>query len=377
MSAEVVGAYLDDCKALVLDEIVRQLDRHQMSPYLVELMLDYPLRGGKGLRPALAIAMCRALGGTVDSVLPSAATLEMYHNAFLIHDDVEDESHSRRGRPTMHIHHGVPIAVNVGDAMLCLTLPPLIENTELLGLGAALHILDVVAAMTRRSVEGQACELRWIRDNEWSIDDADYIDMVIGKTGWYSFIAPLQIGALAARATSDQVESLVQFGAHVAVAFQITDDVLNLDAAADGYGKELAGDLWEGKRTLPLLHAVRCADDAQRRHAVEVLARPRPAPNDAVSTCIAAMVEDGTMGADTAAELRSRLAAIDAPKTAADVAFLRGLVDHHGSIEYAMEVARTHAARALDLLDSWTWLAPSPHVEVLRATCEFVHRRRT
>jgi geranylgeranyl diphosphate synthase type II len=355
-SATILGPYLEECKELVLDEIRQQFERYDVSPYLTELMLDYPLRGGKALRPALAIATCRALGGTVDGVLPSAATLELFHNAFLIHDDVEDESHSRRGRPTMHLDHGVPIAINVGDAMLSLTLPPLLDNTRRLGLGAALAILDVVATMTRRSVMGQACELRWIRENEWSVTDADYTQMVVDKTGWYSFIAPLHVGAIASCARDVPLSELSEFGEQVAIAFQITDDVLNLDAASSDYGKEHAGDLWEGKRTLPLLHALRSTGAPERERAIEILGRPRPIPGD-----------PGDLDPHSVVSC----------KTADDVEFLRSLIDQHDGIGHAMSIAESHAHRAMVRLESWTWLAPSTHVDVLRATCEFVHRRRS
>src|SRR5262245_62243345 len=124
-------------------------------------MLDYPLREAKGLRPALAIATCRALGGKVDAVLPTAAVLELYHNAFLIHDDVEDDSLMRRGRAALHQDHGIPVAINVGDAMLALSLEPLLKNMAVIGLGPSLLILQAVARMTRESVEGQALELEW------------------------------------------------------------------------------------------------------------------------------------------------------------------------------------------------------------------------
>jgi geranylgeranyl diphosphate synthase type II len=73
--------------------------------HLYELILDYPLREGKALRPTLAIALCRALGGYLEAVLPTAATLEPYHNELLIHDDIEDDSLMRRGQPTLHLDH--------------------------------------------------------------------------------------------------------------------------------------------------------------------------------------------------------------------------------------------------------------------------------
>ena len=200
--------------------------------------------------------MSRA-GGDVEAVLPTAATLELYHNAFLVHDDIEDDSLMRRGRPTLHVDHGVPIAVNVGDAMLCLSLKPLLDNVEVVGLGPALRILEAVARMTRESVEGQAVELDWIRQNRCDLDDDDYIDMVVQKTGWYSFIVPMQVGAIAADASNEELEALVGVRHDLSVAFQITDDLLNVRADPEEYGKEIGGDLWEGKRTLILLHALR------------------------------------------------------------------------------------------------------------------------
>ncbi len=121
MTPSEIDAYLADCRQLTLQEIQDIIPRQQRyRSILYDLMLEYPLRNAKALRPALCIAACRGLGGPLEGVLRSAATLELYHNAFLIHDDVEDGSESRRDRPTLHWTHGMPIAVNVGDAMLAL-----------------------------------------------------------------------------------------------------------------------------------------------------------------------------------------------------------------------------------------------------------------
>src|SRR5262245_5553906 len=217
-----LGRYLDDCRHLVTEEIQRLFDhRVEHHEVLYDLILDYPLRDGKALRPTLSIAMCRARGGDVEAVLPTAATLELYHNAFLVHDDIEDDSLMRRGKPTLHVDHGVPIAVNVGDAMLCLSLQPLLDNVAVVGLGPALRILEAVARMTRESVEGQAIELDWIRHNRCDLEDDDYVEMVVQKTGWYSFIVPMQVGAIAAGASNADVDELVAFGRDLSVAFQI------------------------------------------------------------------------------------------------------------------------------------------------------------
>src|SRR5688500_5094384 len=169
MTRSVLDNYLAACHELCASEIRRLFTGGRASSSLFDLILDYPLRGGKALRPTLSIATCLGLGGRLEAILPTAATLELYHNAFLVHDDIEDESVLRRGRPTLHVDHGIPIAVNVGDAMLSLSLQPLLDNVERVGLGPALRILRAVARMTRRTVEGQAIELEWVRSNAWRL----------------------------------------------------------------------------------------------------------------------------------------------------------------------------------------------------------------
>ncbi len=277
MNLVVLDDYLAACQEACEGEIRRLYAPPDGAPStLFDLILDYPLRGGKALRPTLSIAMCLGLGGQLEAVLPTAATLELYHNAFLVHDDIEDESLLRRGAPTLHVDHGIPVAVNVGDAMLSLSLQPLLDNVERVGLGPALRILQAIAHMTRRTVEGQATELDWVRDNAWQLDDGDYLAMVEHKTSWYSFITPLQVGAVAAAAGPAEVAALEPLGRHLGAAFQITDDLLNLRADPEDYGKEIGGDLWEGKRTLMLLHALRSARPDDRERALAILGRPRP-----------------------------------------------------------------------------------------------------
>src|SRR5512143_1787595 len=171
MSPAEIDAYLADCRHLALQEIQEIIPRDgRCRSVLYDLVLDYPLRAAKALRPALCIATCRALGGRLEAVVRSAAVIELYHNAFLVHDDVEDGSEKRRDLPTLPAVHGAPIAVNVGDAMLALSLWPLLENMQALGLGQALRILQVVARMAQESAEGQALELDWVRRAHWQLN---------------------------------------------------------------------------------------------------------------------------------------------------------------------------------------------------------------
>lgn len=371
---------------MALEEIRRLLpDSGALYDVLYRLVLDYPLRGGKGLRPALAVASCRALGGTLDQVRRSAAVLELYHNAFLVHDDIEDESEARRGAQTLHQEHGVPIAINVGDAMLGLSLEPLLENVEFLGLGPALQVLRAVARMTRESVEGQALELDWIRRGVWQLEDDAYVDMVIKKTGWYSFMTPILLGCTAAGADGELRGDMVELGRLLAVAFQIQDDVLNLEQSATQYGKEFAGDLWEGKRTLILLHALRTAKPSQRRRMLQALAKARPTERDASRhRQIEAVVKSAADKADATTEaafrqLEREIAATWTTdrKTEEDVQTLLDGIEQAGSLDYARSVAAQWSAQAAvhfrRLCDEA--LEPSVHRSFLGSLVDYVHRR--
>ncbi len=395
MRASDLTAYLDDCRRLAVEEIRAIVPRSgRCAPVLYDLMFEYPLRHAKALRPALCIATCRALGGRIESVLRSAAVLELYHNAFLIHDDVEDGSEKRRDGATLHRMHGVPIAVNVGDAMLALTLEPLLDNMRTLGIGKALRILQVIAHMARQSAEGQALELSWIRDGRWDLTESDYVRMVYKKTSWYTFITPMVIGAMVANTEGPRLVTLRKFASLLGIAFQMQDDILNLTAERARYGKEKDGDLWEGKHTLMLLHVMRSASRSERATAQEILRKPRPT-NDtprgvrrrnsggytAVSHLLSDLQRRGDLtrsGAQTIrAALRAPLPHADAgAKTRQEITFLLRLIDRYGSTPYAREVAQRWASRASKVLAEITaWMEPSVHRDFIAGLVDFVVRR--
>jgi geranylgeranyl diphosphate synthase, type II len=377
---DVLEDYLAECKGACDGEIDRLFASGERgSNSLYQLILDYPRRGGKALRPALSIATCLGLGGHLEAILPTAATLELYHNAFLIHDDIEDESWRRRGRPTLHVDHGIPIAVNVGDAMLSLSLQPLLDNVERVGLGPALRILRAVAHMTQQTVDGQALELEWVRSNTWQLDDTDYLAMVELKTSWYSFITPLQVGAIAAGGAPEWLAPLESLGRHLGAAFQITDDLLNLRADPEDYGKEIGGDLWEGKRTLMVLHTLRCAEPGDRDRAVQILARRRPSIDSelGLATLLDELVARGELSRAGQSEIAARLQGYhpSESKNLDDIRWLYDLLHRVGSTEHAREVARWHARKAATLLAGLDWFPASQHRDVLCRLVDYVHER--
>jgi geranylgeranyl pyrophosphate synthase/uncharacterized protein with NAD-binding domain and iron-sulfur cluster len=243
--------------------------------YLYALVKDFLERAGKGLRPALCIATTRALGGRAEDALLSAAGIEMLHNAFLVHDDIEDGSESRRGVATMHRRTGVPIAINTGDAMNALAMRLFRRNVDGLGPAVALRVLDEVDHMLVECLEGQAIELGWVRDNDLTVRPEDYLRLVLKKTAWYSFIHPIRIGAIVANGDDRKLDRFDRFGFLLGAAFQITDDVLNLIGDVARYGKEINGDLLEGKRTIVLAHALGKVNATDRAWIGNFLSRPR------------------------------------------------------------------------------------------------------
>lgn len=338
--AVLVATRLARARELVLDGIRAHAARIR-DVRLRELLLDYPLRPAKALRPALLIATVEALGGAPDAAIPTAIALELHHNAFLLHDDVEDGSALRRRLPTLHALHGPSIAINTGDAMLALALAPLLENTEVVGLGRTLQILDAFATMARVTATGQALELDWIRAGRWDLSDLDYLRMVHRKTAWYSFVTPVRAGAIIAGAPPHRVRALALAAARIGVAFQIADDLLSLEGDAAAVGKDELGDLYEGKRTLILLHALRRATPGERERALEVLAKRAPA---ALPAALAAFCSRHGLGLTAAAEL-AELVEGARGRSRADVELLLDLVRRTGAERSAREVARRIAAR--------------------------------
>ena len=175
---------------------IRYLPDDGMSEHLRRPAAEYLRRGGKGLRPALCLATCEAFGGELERALPSAAALELLHTAFLVHDDVEDDSELRRGSPTLHVQYGRALAVNAGDGLAVFALGALRDNERTLGRSLAARIWREFEFMARLTVDGQARELGWQREACLDLTPDDYLDMIMRKTCWYTTLLPLRVGAL-------------------------------------------------------------------------------------------------------------------------------------------------------------------------------------
>jgi len=194
-------------------------------------------------------------------------------------------------------------------------------------------------------------ELSWIREGRWDLTDRDYVRMVHKKTGWYSFITPVLVGTIAAGTLAVRREAMARVALLLGIAFQIQDDLLSLEGEEAEVGKDGWGDLWEGKYTLILLHALRTATQAQRQEALRILTLPRPGGEGASSRPV---------------------------KTAADVSWLADLLRGRGgeSLAHARAVARAHALRARLIVDrEIAPLPPSVHRTFLTSLVDYVLSR--
>ncbi|NVK64650.1 MAG: polyprenyl synthetase family protein [Flavobacteriales bacterium] len=274
MSNSLMKSMLAEYGAATLEGINKYIPDKEPRKYLYDLVADYPNRGGKGFRPGLCIAACKAYGGKQSDAMDSAICLELLHNAFLVHDDIEDESFFRRNKPTLHEANNSAIAINVGDAMQVLSLSPLYRNREILGDRVATKVYLEVQRMILESVEGQAMELGWRKDNMCDLKEADYLRMILKKTCWYTCMQPLRIGAIIGTRGQIDPDTFDRLGYFMGTSFQIQDDILNLVGEEDKYGKEVCGDIIEGKRTLMLIHLLGNCKPAEFRDVRSFLANP-------------------------------------------------------------------------------------------------------
>jgi geranylgeranyl diphosphate synthase, type II len=236
-----------------LDEMVPREDN---EPVLLHRAMRYSIfAGGKRVRPILAMAAAEAVGGTAESVLPLAVSLECVHTYSLIHDDLPamDDDDLRRGKPTSHKVFGEAVAILAGDALLTLAFG-ILGSPEVGRLYRPDRLLAVIGELAHASgsdnlVAGQVMDI--ISEGK-PVDEA-VVDLIVRKKTGALIRASLTCGARLASGTHEQIEALGKFGECLGMVFQIKDDLLDLEGDPGQLGKAVRKDQQRGKATYPTL----------------------------------------------------------------------------------------------------------------------------
>lgn len=274
-ASELVEQVLDEYGSQVRSALLSAIPNQEPRRHLYDLIGEYPRRGGRMFRSCLCLASARAFGASLDDALPSAVALELLHNAFLIHDDIEDESVLRRGAPTLNAKHGNALALNAGDGLVMLAMDALRDNFRRLGPEIAGLVFDEAQRMVKMTVEGQAMDIGVRQEGRLNFGLHEYFDIILKKTCWYTTLAPIRIGALIGGGRALDERRFFRFAFYLGGVFQIVDDVMNIGSTLEAYGKEIAGDLYEGKPTLMLSYLMQQADAAARMRLTRFFASTR------------------------------------------------------------------------------------------------------
>ena len=234
---------------------------------------------GKRLRPVLCLLACQAVGGDWHQALPAAAAVELVHNFSLIHDDIQDRSPARRGRPTVWHIWGEPQAINVGDGMHALALSSLLRLED----GGIPHQKVVRAARilgegSLKLCEGQYLDISYEDRLDIGIDD--YLDMIGGKTAAL-FRCSLEIGALLGTDDESLLARLKLFGHYLGMTFQVHDDLLSMWGDERTTGKPSTLDIQMKKKTLPVVYALEKAKGEDREKLWLIYQKDKISPHDA------------------------------------------------------------------------------------------------
>jgi len=275
-----------------VNEFIHQILQDRTPSQLYEASRHLIDAGGKRLRPFLAIKSCEAAGGKKKDAIPFAAALEILHNFTLVHDDLMDHDELRRGKPTVHSRFGEPLAILAGDLLFAKVYQSVLDYAP-----AKMSADDVVNTLQKMTdaiivlCEGQALDISFPKATD--VTEKDYIFMIGAKTSAL-FKACAEVGAIAAGASSDTIDSLGRFAWDAGLTFQIYDDVLGITADETKLGKPVGSDIREGKKTIIMIHALKHADDKQRETLLAAM-KGEEATQEAIDAAVKVLNDIGSI----------------------------------------------------------------------------------
>ena len=273
-SLEEIRSIVSEEWSLLDQEIEKQLSSdieliNNISQYIVN-------SGGKRIRPLIVLLSARACGASdLDRIVKAAAMIEFIHTATLLHDDVVDNSDSRRGIKTAHQSFGNESTILVGDFLYSRAFQIMVQINHM-------GIMEVMSDATNTIAEGEVLQL--INSGNPKINKEQYLEVIYRKTGKL-FEAAMVVGGLLSNQSQTVLNTLQLFGKELGMAYQIVDDVLDYSSSFEIMGKDVGDDLAEGKVTLPMIYTLeRAMPDMQEMIGQAILNKDSKNANEIIGS---------------------------------------------------------------------------------------------
>lgn len=313
----------------------------KLAKFHQKITADYPERKGKYLRPTLVLLTAGAMGFPEEKAIKTAAAMQVSEDWILNHDDIEDNSLERRGKPCLHRLYGCQLAINAGDALHLLMWKILWDNRQIVGEKKGEEIAEEFYQMLSRTALGQTIEIKWTQENKLDLTERDILFILESKTAYYTIAGPMRLGAILGGANSRQLATIYEFGKFLGYCFQIKDDLLDLTSDFAGLKKQKGNDIYEGKRTVILMHLFRTVRGQEKKKLISIISKPRE------------------------------------KKTAEEVEWVISLMKKRGSLEYAQQLAEKFAFQAKKFFnDKLGFLKYQPFKNQLKMLIDFVLERK-
>lgn len=321
-------------KEIIWPEVQKYLIKE--GPYgYPEIVNEYSKRQGKYGRGTLILLAAEAFGGDPSKAIRTAAAMQLSEDWILMHDDIVDDSDERRGKPALHKIYGNNIVINAGDSLHLKMWHALIENREILGEELTFKVLQEFSRFLEITARGQHFEISLLEDKKplEEVTMEDYEKIIYTKTCEYTIAGPLRLGAIIAGAGEDTLEKIRQIGIPLGKGFQIRDDLLNIVGEGSVYGKEIGGDIFEGKRTGLIIHLLSNTEGEEHQKVLDIMKKPRP------------------------------------EKTSEEVEWIIKMMKEKGSVKHLEDMAKKFAVEAKEKFNEY--FSDLPNKEVFEAAVDF------
>lgn len=269
---------INDLQTLISQETVKEISRlERAEPHNLYQPIGYALAmGGKRLRPVMVLLACNLYSNDVLKALPAALAIEVFHNFTLLHDDIMDHAEMRRNLPSVYKKYNENIAILSGDAMSIMAYDYLSKSTS----GDKNEMLRLFTKTALQVCEGQQLDMDFEHRTDVSIPE--YIRMITLKTA-VLLACSLKMGALVAGAPPQSTDLLYDFGINLGIAFQLQDDLLDVFADQDKFGKKIGGDIVSNKKTFLLLKALEISGSSEKEAILEWINKSEYNPEEKIN----------------------------------------------------------------------------------------------